>query len=114
GFVDPPIVFVSRRREFQISALNERGRVLLPTIAASVRSLPAVVASTIQGDDLIGTIAAPAGHFPEEQRSKQPSVFSVLRALLELFHSAADTHLGLYGAFGYDLAFQFEPIRLQR
>jgi anthranilate synthase len=25
----------------------------------------------------------------------------------------ADPHLGLYGAFGYDLAFQFEPVRLR-
>src|SRR5208282_5401440 len=24
-----------------------------------------------------------------------------------------DPHLGLYGAFGYDLAFQFEPVRLR-
>src|SRR5207247_9320281 len=32
------------------------------------------------------------------------------RALVDLFYSAEDGHLGLYGAFGYDLAFQFEPI----
>src|SRR5439155_24698553 len=47
------------------------------------------------------------------QRSKQPSSFSVLRALVELFSSDADSHLGLYGAFAYDLAFQFEPLRLR-
>src|SRR5690606_14501809 len=47
------------------------------------------------------------------ERSKQPSVFSVLRALVELFGSPEDPHLGLYGAFGYDLAFQFEPLRLR-
>jgi len=28
--------------------------------------------------------------------------------------ACADPHLGLYGAFGYDLAFQFEPVRLRR
>src|SRR5205823_2052239 len=49
--------------------------------------------------------------FPEEERSQQPSVFSVIRALRGLFGGAADPHLGLYGAFGYDLAFQFGPIR---
>ena len=27
---------------------------------------------------------------------------------------ADDPHLGLYGAFGYDLAFQFEPVELRR
>ena len=46
-------------------------------------------------------------------RSRQPSVFSVLRALIDLFGSAEDQHLGLYGAFGYDLVFQFEPMRLK-
>src|SRR5207249_52911 len=66
-----------------------------------------------RGDDLIGTIETASGRFPEEQRSKQPSVFSLLRALIDLFFSPAEPHLGLYGAFGYDLAFQFEPLRLR-
>ena len=34
---------------------------------------------------LVGTIAEPAGRFSEEQRSKQPSIFSLLRALIDLF-----------------------------
>ena len=40
----------------------------------------------------------------------------MLRALVQLFYSTAEPHLGLYGAFGYDLAFQFEPttLRLER
>jgi len=66
-----------------------------------------------RGDDLIGTIETASGRFAEEQRSKQPSVFSLLRALIDLFFSPAEPHLGLYGAFGYDLAFQFEPLRLR-
>jgi anthranilate synthase len=113
GFVDPPVVLVSRDRSFCFSALNQRGHVLLPVIAATIRSLSAVVEAGIQGDDLRGTIAAPFGRFPEEQRSKQPSVFSLLRALVDLFYSPEDQHLGLYGTFGYDLAFQFEPLRLR-
>lgn len=55
----------------------------------------------------------PEGRFPEEQRSRQPSVFSVLRRLGELFRAREDEHLGLYGAFGYDLVFQFEPMKLR-
>jgi anthranilate synthase len=35
----------------------------------------------------------------------------VLREVSAAF-GCADSHLGLYGAFGYDLAFQFEPVRL--
>jgi len=48
--------------------------------------------------------------FPEEERSRQPSVFSVLRALIGEFREEKDSHLGLVGAFGYDLLFQFDPI----
>src|SRR4051812_45810712 len=32
---------------------------------------------------------------------------------MELFASPEDGRLGLYGAFGYDLAFQFEPLTLR-
>ena len=53
--------------------------------------------------------------FPEELRSKQPTVFSALRAVCAALRSS-DPYLGFYGAFGYELAFQFEPVRqrLQR
>jgi anthranilate synthase len=37
-------------------------------------------------------------------------VFSVLRVIVDLFHSAEDGNIGFYGAFGYDLAFQFDPV----
>jgi anthranilate synthase len=50
------------------------------------------------------------GTFTEEERSRQPTVFSALREIITAF-SGPDPHLGLYGAFGYDLAFQFEPVR---
>ena len=47
---------------------------------------------------------------PEEMRSRRPTVFTALREIIAAFRGD-DAHLGLYGAFGYDLAFQFEPIR---
>ncbi len=113
GFVDPPLAFTARGRGFTIAALNRRGRVLLPAVAEALAGLAAVTIRR-QGDDCIaGGIAESEERFPEEKRSRQPSVFSVLRALVELFGSAEDQHLGLYGAFGYDLVFQFEPMRLR-
>ena len=39
-------------------------------------------------------------------------MFSALREIIAVF-GGDDPHLGLYGAFGYDLAFQFEPVRLR-
>ncbi|RYE85511.1 MAG: anthranilate synthase, partial [Hyphomicrobiales bacterium] len=35
---------------------------------------------------------------------------SVLRSVVGLFKSEENADLGLYGAFGYDLAFQFDPV----
>ena len=113
GFVDPPLVLVARGRDFRVEALNARGRVLLPPVATALRSLAAVERVVTEDDSVAGTVRTPAGRFTEEDRSRQPSVFSVLRALIELFRHPHEPHLGFYGAFGYDLAFQFEPIRLR-
>lgn len=113
GFVNPPLAVVCRGLEFRVSALNARGRLLLPAIAAAVGRLPAVAAFARDDTGLTGTIIPSTERFPEEERSRQPSVFSLLRAVVELFSSTAEPHLGLYGAFGYDLAFQFEPVALR-
>src|SRR5262245_10511632 len=113
GFVDPPLALVARGRDFRVEALGPRGRGLLPIVAEALQPLPATARLETRAGALVGSIREPAGRFPEEQRSKQPSIFSVLRALIDLFHHPDDAHLGLYGAFGYDLAFQFEPLRLR-
>jgi anthranilate synthase len=110
GFVDPPLAFTSRARQFSIEALNARGRVLLEAIGDALETLPATSIERSQ-DRVEGEVDAAVRHFAEEERSRQPSVFSVLRALIRLFGSAEDQHLGFYGAFGYDLVFQFEPMR---
>ncbi len=114
GFVDPPLAFTARGRRFTIEALNPRGR---DPAAGGGRRACRITGDrglTIAASDRIdGEIAETAERFPEEQRSRQPSVFSVLRALIDLFRSAEDQHLGLYGAFGYDLVFQFEPMPLR-
>ena len=49
--------------------------------------------------------------FPEEERSKQPSAFSILRALIEEFRNEENCRLALAGAFGYDLLI---PVRAHR
>lgn len=113
GFVDPALVLVARGRSVAIEALNPRGLVLLPPIARALADLAAVASFEGGETSLRCSVREPEGRFPEEERSRQPSVFSVLRALVGLFGSDADAHLGLYGAFGYDLALQFEPLRLR-
>ena len=111
GFVDPPVEFSCRDRRFRFQALNARGRILLAPLAEAAKAAEAVRSVTVMDDRVDGEISPPAGPFTEEERSRQPSVFSLLRAVIAAFASPADPHLGFYGAFGYDLAFQFEAIR---
>jgi anthranilate synthase len=115
GFADPPLAITTAGRHLEVVAANERGRALLDVVRATVEACDAVASLTDRagGDGFDVTVAEPARRFDEEERSRQPSVFSVVRALVELFRSPEDAHLGLYGAFGYDLAFQFEPVRLR-
>ena len=124
GFVDPPIQFVGRGSECILTALNERGRVLMPAIQQAMDTL---VEQGILEEDMHATMEQdvlvelkvrtvpppPVGSFAEEERSRQPSLFSIVRALVDLMgFTGGDRQLGLYGAFGYDLTFQFEPIDL--
>jgi len=113
GFVDPPLVLTARGRGFAIEALNERGRILLDPVEEALADLLVADIRRMGEDCIAGEIRESATRFPEEQRSRQPSVFSVLRTLGELFASPEDEQLGLYGAFGYDLVFQFEPTPLK-
>lgn len=113
GFINPPIEIVSNAQNFKINALNERGSLLLSAIADMLHKLDSIENLNIGKQTIVGEIKKSTQHFPEELRSKQPSVFSILRAIIDLFFSKQDTYLGLYGAFGYDLAFQFEKISLQ-
>jgi anthranilate synthase len=110
GFVNPPLRLVGRGRTFELEALNPRGEVLLALIRPTLESLPAVGSLSSRPPRIFGEIREPEQRFVEEERSRQFSIFSLLRALIALFHSPEDSHVGLYGAFGYDLAFQFEPI----
>ncbi|MCA1831048.1 MAG: chorismate-binding protein, partial [Actinobacteria bacterium] len=113
GFVDPPLVFTTRGRAFSVEALNERGAVLLGVFERSLHATDAVSAVTRDGVRIAGSVKEPEGRVPEEHRSRQPTVFSVVRAITDLFASDDEPHLGLYGAFGYDLVFQFEQLKLR-
>lgn len=112
GFDAPPLEIVGRERGFAVHALNDRGQVLLDTISAALENHPHVESLTNGEDGLYGVVKKPAAWFPEEERSQQPSLFSVVRALRDLFGHKGDERLGLYGAFGYDIALHFEQINL--
>ncbi len=105
SFLEPPVQIINHGRQFGIAALNERGQKLISMLAGPLFDHSHVEDIEISGTEIHGVIAPMDASFPEEERSKQPSFFSVVRAIIALFGSAADPHLGFYGAFGYDLAF---------
>ncbi|PDT21945.1 anthranilate synthase [Rhizobium hidalgonense] len=111
--VDPPLGISSFGRDVWIEAYNERGEVLLGFVAERLKTVSELVlgASSARRLDLL--VKKPDRVFTEEERSKMPTVFTVLRAVADLFYSQADASLGLYGAFGYDIAFQFDAIDLK-
>ncbi|WP_454888852.1 anthranilate synthase component I [Sphingobium indicum] len=113
GFTDPPLVITSRGRRVSLEALNRRGEIMLALFRSSLRELPDVVDIEETSHCLALTIMAPTDRVPEEFRSRLPSVFSVIRAVKQIMANDKDPHLGLYGPFGYDLVFQFEPVALK-
>lgn len=110
AIIDPPLVISARGRAMRIEALNARGEVLLPTLLKLVNVLPDVTIAEASAKLIRLDVAMPGRIFTEEERSRVPSVFTVLRAITDQFRSEQDSNLGLYGAFGYDLAFQFDPV----
>ena len=108
--IDPPLAVVASGRSMRIEALNARGEVLLPAILGAIKGLPEVGVADAAANAIRLEIALPGRLFTEEERSRMPSVFSVLRAIVDLFRTDDDSNLGLYGAFGYDIAFQFDPV----
>lgn len=116
GFINPPLELATRDRTFTLTALNKRGQRLLLTLGERLSGHSQIQKLTVNKSYIAGEVVATTELFPEEQRSKQPSVFTIIREIQQIFYSNEDEHLGLYGAFGYDLVFQFEPINktLQR
>jgi anthranilate synthase len=111
AYVNPCAEIVSRGRRIAVRALNARGEVLLPVLGAALLRVGRHVPSADAGE--VGVlIPEPTGRQAEEERSRRPTVFSALREVIAAM-AGDDPHLGLYGAFGYDLAFQFEPVKLR-
>jgi anthranilate synthase len=114
AYANPCAELAAHGRRVIARALNARGEVLLPVLAAA---LLRVGEPTPGGDgrraEVEVMVPEPAGMLAEEDRSRRPTVFSALREVVAAL-AGDDPHLGLYGAFGYDLAFQFEPVALRQ
>ncbi len=110
GSTRPPLEIVAREREVEFRPLNARGEIIVRIWESFLGDHEHWSELRFEGTTLRGLLRPMPELFPEEERSKQPSVFSILRALTEEFRNPEDNRLALIGAFGYDLLFQFEPI----
>jgi anthranilate synthase len=108
AYVNPCAELVARGRVITARALNARGEVLLPVLRAAL-ARAGQPAGPDRPEEVSVAIPEPGGLVAEEDRSRRPTVFSAVREVIAAF-AGDDEHLGLYGAFGYDLAFQFEPV----
>ncbi|MDH4439578.1 MAG: anthranilate synthase [Rhizobium sp.] len=113
AIVDPPLGISSFGRKVWIEAYNGRGEALLTMIADALSTVEDLALGERTATRLDLDVKPPSRVFTEEERSKIPTVFTVLRAVTALFYSEEDAAIGLFGAFGYDLAFQFDAIDLK-
>lgn len=113
AIVDPPLGISSFGRKVWIEAYNGRGEALLTMIAEALSGVEDLALGERTATRLDLDVKLPSRVFTEEERSKMPTVFTVLRAITALFYSEEDSAIGLFGAFGYDLAFQFDAIDLK-
>ncbi len=113
GAINPPLELIAAGREITLCPLNDRGSAINRMLAPILAPHPHWNSFQEVNGVLSGTLKPLPKLFPEEERSKQPSAFSLLRALLDEFRDPLAGRLALVGAFGYDLLLQFDPIQLK-
>jgi anthranilate synthase len=111
--VRPPLELIGFQRDVTFRPLNERGVAINRMLASVLRDHPHWDDFREENGELLGRLRPMSKLFSEEERSRQPSVFSILRTLTREFRSEHDDKLAFAGAFGFDLLFQFEPIPLR-
>ncbi|MDP3267718.1 MAG: anthranilate synthase component I, partial [Legionella sp.] len=110
GFYNPPLVIYCKQNVITLEALNQRGEVLLSFIIPLLKKQKSLQLSAESQEQIQVRINPSDQLFSEEERSQQPSVFSIIRLLVAFFKSDEDNYLGLYGSFGFDLIYQFEDL----
>ncbi|MEN3288145.1 MAG: anthranilate synthase [Bradyrhizobium sp.] len=113
GFADPPLALETSGTDFALQAQNVRGEVLIAFLGATLRD-PAVVITEHTPARLAGHIIRGPAPVEEDQRTRRASMISLVRALIAALCANDDPLLGLFGAFAYDLVFQFEDIKQKR
>lgn len=114
GFHNPPLAVLFKQKKIFLEAFNQRGEELLVITHTLLSQSHQLSVESILSNQFEVKVKPSQSIFNEEERSKQPSVFTVIRELLDLFKAPEEPYLGLYGAFGYDLIFQFEALEMHK
>lgn len=113
GFFAPPIEVIAFFEKVIFKALNQKGTILLNIFEIILQEKNnGEYNLTKNGSELIAEINHTDKIFKEEDRSKQHSVLTPIRTILKALKYDQHDTLGFYGAFGFDLLFQFEKINL--
>lgn len=113
GFCNPPIEVIAYFDKVAFKSLNQRGDVLINIFEYVLEEKNKDQYSLFKNSsELIVQIKQTNKIFKEEDRSKQLTVLTPIRTLLNAFKHDEYDALGFYGAFGFDLLFQFEKIEL--
>ena len=96
GFADPPIAIEGRGRAFSIAALNARGEILLAYIDAHLTD-PRLTVTARSAQRIDGDVIEEPASDDEAQRTKRASLFTLLRALKDMFALEDEGNLGLLG-----------------
>ncbi|MCF6766849.1 anthranilate synthase component I [Thiotrichales bacterium 19S11-10] len=112
GFVNPPLEFVAYDSLVEVNALNARGDVILSIIKPILIKSDAIDILSETEHSLKLSVQATVEKLSEEKRSFRASVITPIRSLIDEFKELNENMLGLFGAFGYALIHQFEPLKV--
>ena len=110
AIINPPLGIEAKGKTLELKAYNDRGKQILDIIAPRIEAHIHVKETVKNDGNATFTIIEDDEFYTEEFRSRRPNIFSVVREIVDMLYSEEDDNLALYGAFGYDLVFQFEEI----
>ena len=115
GFVNPPVeVIATQTHGVTFTALNPRGMFIIGMLRQVLEASEALTVAGQPPRGLCVQVRRTGARFPEEQRSHQPSLVTPLAVLIQEFEVLKENMLGFFGAFAYELLYEFEPCRLAK
>ncbi len=113
GFIAPPIEVKGFYNRVEFIALNKKGVELLKMFLLILEKNKNDYTLLASKEKITASINFSSQFFCEEERSKQPSILTPIKDILLGLKNDTKDPLGFYGAFGFDLLFQFEKIKLK-